>query len=372
MFLPLYLTKSLAFTDMQIGFLIGGCYGMGSILGGLLGGKLTSSWGPIKTQVASLSLTVPGYLLLAQADRFVTVALCLFGLSVVNEMIRPASVTATTLYCPSHLHKRAMGHNRLAVNLGTSIGGVWGGVLAGINYQLLFYANASTVFAALIATLICFKLREPETQKEKAETGNGESPWSDRSFLWFLFFTFLTAVVFFQLLSTFPKYLDEQRGVTEFYLGALMAINTLLIVILEMYLVQVVSKFSVLRVVAWGSLMSCVGFGLLPFCPDYWYICATVVVWTFGEMLAMPLSAAYVAARSSERSRGRYMGLYVTCYAAALVIGPLLGMAAYELDPDLVWYIALALGWIAFSGYWWLSVQDKTKSNIGDTDQHPD
>ena len=100
----------------------------------------------------SLTLTIPGYLILEQVDSFYTAALSLLYLSVAAECFRPASITATINYCEHEdQHTKSLAVNRLAVNLGMTVGPAVGGFLATINYSWLFYANA---FGALLA-LIC-------------------------------------------------------------------------------------------------------------------------------------------------------------------------------------------------------------------------
>ncbi len=362
MFLPLYLTKQLHFSNLQIGFLIGGCYGVGSIAGAMIGGRLTSQFGPIRLQIFSQAYAAIGFLLLVTANDFVTIGIGLFFLSIISEMVRPATITATTLYCPESLHKRAMGLVRLAANLGTAIGGAIGGMLAEINYDLLFYVNAGTVTCATVATYLFFGLREPAKKERALAEQSTRSPLTDLRFLAFLSLMFLTALVFFQLLSTFPKYLNDDLSLGELELGLLMAINTLIIVAIEMFLLQLVRNLNVLRVVAVGSLLSCLGFGLLPFGSGFWYVAFTVVVWTMGEMLAMPLAAAYVAGRSSEANRGRYMGMFVTGYSAALVVGPIAGMAIFHWNHNAVWYIATGIGVVVFVGFWVLSLTESEPS----------
>lgn len=364
MFLPLYLTKVMHFTDFQIGLLIGGCYGVGGIAGAMLGGKLTSMFGPIRIQAISLALTVPMFLVVSAAASFFQVAVSLFILSLVAEMVRPASVTATTLFCGQELHKKAMGHNRLAANLGTAIGGALGGVLAGISYSLLFFVNAGTVACALVALLAIFGLREPKNETNQSSDEISTSPFRDSTYLIFLLLTLLVAIVFFQLLSTYPKYLNEHVGINEFQLGILMAINTLIIVAVEMLLIHMVRNLSILKLVAWGSLFSCLGFGLLPFGTGFVFVALTVVIWTIGEMLAMPFAAVYVAGRSNNSNRGRYMGPYVTCYSTALIIAPIAGMWIYQNNPNLVWHLSLGIGVLTFVGF------NLMRFVTGDSEQH--
>jgi len=77
----------------------------------------------------------------------------------------------------------------------------------------------------------------------------------------------------------------------------------------------------------------------------------TVLVWTLGEMIALPLMNAVVADRSSAANRGRYMGMITMAFSIAFMSAPLLGTRVYaRFGPDALWYGAGALGiplWIA-------------------------
>ena len=75
-------------------------------------------------------------------------------------------------------------------------------------------------------------------------------------------------------------------------------------------------------------------------------VCAMAIV-TFGEMLTIPVSAAYIADLAPPHMRGRYMGANGLVWAAALVIGPGLGMKLFAIGPALLWLSCGVLGLLA-------------------------
>ena len=79
-----------------------------------------------------------------------------------------------------------------------------------------------------------------------------------------------------------------------------------------------------------GAALVAVGFGALAVCTHYWGIVATVVVWTFGEMILFPASAAYVSELAPRSRRGEYMGFYSMSFGLGFALGPWLGLATYE------------------------------------------
>ena len=71
------------------------------------------------------------------------------------------------------------------------------------------------------------------------------------------------------------------------------------------------------------------------------------VVWTFGEMIAIPASGAYAAAIAPPGRAGVYAGAYASTYSLALLIGPWAGTIALErFGGTVVWSGALVIGLI--------------------------
>jgi MFS family permease len=79
-----------------------------------------------------------------------------------------------------------------------------------------------------------------------------------------------------------------------------------------------------------------------------WSVAATVVIWTFGEMILFPSSSAYVADLAPAEKRGVYMGLYVMTFSIAFMIGPWVGVAILErFGATALWGGALVCGCLA-------------------------
>jgi MFS family permease len=70
----------------------------------------------------------------------------------------------------------------------------------------------------------------------------------------------------------------------------------------------------------------------------------TVAIWTFGEMLSMPLVTALIAGRADDSNRGRYMGLFSFVFSLAFIVAPAGGTAIYDrFGGDAVWYVCCGL-----------------------------
>ncbi|MEJ7912814.1 MAG: MFS transporter, partial [Chitinophagaceae bacterium] len=129
-------------------------FGAGAFLGGYLGGRLTDRYGFFRVQVGSLFMNGVLFVILGYMEGGLQIGLCVFALSTLGESFRPANAAAIGAYSDNHNRTRCYSLNRLAINLGWAIGPAVGGLLASINYSLLFWVDGATcVLAALLLYL---------------------------------------------------------------------------------------------------------------------------------------------------------------------------------------------------------------------------
>ncbi|MEL6852753.1 MAG: MFS transporter, partial [Bacteroidota bacterium] len=236
-FLTVYLTEQLGFSLSKTG-LIMSFYGLGSICGAYMGGKLTDRFGPFNVQFTSLFLSGLMFLVLMQLDTVQEFCVGIFFTSMIMDAFRPANMAAIGFYAPPELHTRAVALNRFAINLGFAMGPAMGGVLAGaLGFGALFIFNAGAyVLAALVFRLT---LRPPDRgaipkDADGAPIAASTSPWQDYTFIKFVLCHFLGIFAFMQLFSTLPVYLKSTLGWGEDMIGYLIGLNGLLIVVIEM------------------------------------------------------------------------------------------------------------------------------------------
>lgn len=343
-FLTLYLTSKIGMSVAEAGQMLS-LYGLGSMGGAFLGGWLTDRWGPMRVQRWSLLGSAVSLLVLGNMTEKLWIAVLLFVTAVIAESLRPANSTAMAQVCrPEHL-ARGYGLNRLAINLGVAIGPALGGFLARIDYQLLFVVDGITCFIAgvLLWWLLELKPRSSEVE-ETPLTVADRLPWHDRIYLWLLLLLLICGIVFSQLFNAWPIYLREAYQLTEDRIGLLMAMNAILVVVIEMPLLHRLQGLMPLRVIAVGAMLLLAGFGLIPFGAGFAFAAFTVFIWSMGEILQFPMIASYVASRANSRTRGKYMGLFTFAFSTAFVIGPLLGTWLYDhVGEDALWYLCLAL-----------------------------
>ncbi len=346
-FLGLYLTTKLGFSVVAAGRVLS-LYGVGSLAGVWLGGYLADRIGPLRVQVASLLGTGAGFLILGRLQGRAAIGVAVLGLSVVADSFRPAMFTAVARYSAPAARTRSLALVRLAVNLGMSIGPALGGLLAVRHYWLLFVVDAATCWAA--AAMLWGAVRVAPAPPEPA-AGRGTrlpSPWRDRPFLGFLLISLLMGVVFFQVMSTLPLYFREVYGFPEDTIGFLLGLNPIVIVCVEMVLVRAIERFDHLVVAGLGCLALGAGFGLMPLGSGRLFAALTVLVWTVGEMLTLPMANSIAATRVPAGS-GRYLGAYFLAFSGSFILAPAVGTAVYErFGPGALWFGVAGAGVVLF------------------------
>ncbi|MHC4375220.1 MAG: MFS transporter [Planctomycetota bacterium] len=356
-FLTIYATTRLGASAAQAGLLLG-AYGVGSLIGNGAGGWLTDRIGQLRVQAGSLAFAGAMFFGLGQLTDLVWLGLGLFLTAAVGEMHRPANNAAIATYCPESDHPRAYALHRLAINAGVTIGPALGGQLAAIEYSWLFPCNG--LFLASSAVLLLARGRgwQP-AESATADVSDEEhqprvrSPLEDRPLLAAIFFSFLSSLVFFQLMSTLPLYMNEQWGLGEDVIGLLFAVNTVTIILVELPLTSRLQRRSALRMVAVGTGFVGVGFGLMPFGAGVAWAAVSILVWTVGEILMAPFLVSFIASRAHPSQRGRAMGLLGMSFGGAHALGPAIGTWAYgAIGPNAPWYGAWLLGGLACAGFW--------------------
>jgi MFS family permease len=365
--MTLYLTSQKDYTVAEAGQMIS-IYGLGALCGALLGGWLTDKIGSMKVQLFSLILSGMGYIILGYAEEGFQIAGLLFVIAIVSEAFRPANGTAIAEVCPPEIRARAYALNRLAVNVGVTIGPAIGGFLATISYMYLFWIDGMTCLSAAIILWFFLDKFKPITSKPENEKSTViKSPWKDKIYIFLLLLLLLMGFAFVQIFNTWPLYLKSVYSLLENKIGLLLALNALMVAFIEMPLIHNLEKFNLIKIMGLGGFLLLFGFSLLPLGSTFLFAAVSVVVWTTGEMFVFPFMAGFISNRANDNNRGKYMGMFTFTFALALVIGPALGTWIYDTySPTFLWYgvgLTGVLIWLGFVILYWL-LKNEEKTNI--------
>ncbi len=356
-FLSLYLTNYLGYSLNQVGWILS-FYGFGSVAGVFIGGKLADRTGYYKVLYFSLIGTAIVFFVLQFITSFYALCAGIFALTLVADTFRPAVWVALDDYSDAENRTRSVTLIRLAINLGFSMGPALGGlIIMYLNYKSLFLVDGITCLIASVIIIVFLRQKSQVKKGEDKKNAPKLSPYSDVEYLIFWFAMFLIGFTFMQLFSTLPLYYSQVLGLEEGSIGLLLAMNGMLIFILEMPLVNALdkSKLESLKIVIGGCFLLALSFFVLNIAPWIGMAVIGVIFMTFGEMLGFPFSNAYALDRSKKGNQGSYMALYSMSFSVAHILGPNVGMQFSEkFGFGSTWYLMGAICIIACAILYWL------------------
>ncbi|MCO6497927.1 MAG: MFS transporter [Chitinophagaceae bacterium] len=349
-FLGIYLKEVLGFSIKEAGFVLS-CYGLGSMTGSVVGGKLTDKFGHFKIQVSSLFLSVPFFIILSFLKSLAAISAGIFLLSTIVEIFRPANSVSISFYAKPQNLTRAFSLNRMALNLGFSTGPAIGGLLAAVSYQLLFYGNAFTVLVAGVVLYLYFHKNRGGGHRVYEESSEGPSPWRDRDFMIFNILCVIFNLGFFQLISTMPMYYKDVFSLSNEQIGLLMGFNGLVVFTLEMVTVSFLErKFTISQTIISGILIASSSFVILAYAHSLLMLYIAMFMFSFAEIFTMPFITTVVINRAGKGRRGDYMGANSLSYSTAFILVPLMStMVAQHFTYRTLWIsIFIITGLTAF------------------------
>ena len=326
-FLSLYLNKSLGFSFENIGWILS-FWGLGSVVGTWLGGKLTDKIGYYKVMFASLMLTGIFFVLLQYITSFIGFCAGIFTVMLVADIFRPAMFVALSAYSKPENKTRSVTLIRLAINLGFSAGPAVGGlIITGIGYQGLFWVDGVT---CVLAAFLLLQVLHPKKAKvlDEVKVENPVSVYSDKVFWVFFIAMFIFGFVFMQYFSTMPLYYKDISLLTELEIGLLMGFNGFFIFVFEMPLINwlVNSKKSKLKLIALGLFLVSLSFLVLNVTSWLGILIVGMLLMTIGEMIAFPFSNAFAIDRGKKGNQGEYMAMYAMSFSLASIFSHNTGM----------------------------------------------
>lgn len=359
-FFALYITMKFQVGMTEVGLLFA-LFSVTDMIGNMIGGALTDFLGR-KTMII-LGLIISALTSLGMG--FVNQLEWFYVMGAVSGLFAtaagPAHEAMLIDILPEKKRSEGFGVMRVAMNLSVAIGPAIGGFLASRSYLILFIADTVT---SLITALIVYLVVEesmPVEQKAKDKKGFKDTfigygdVLKDRKFMWFVVISTIATLVYSQMYSTLSVFLRDVHGVPESGYGWLMTLNAGMVVLFQFMITRRVSKRPPMLILALGSLLYVIGFGMYGFVDVYLLFMLAMVIITVGEMVIIPVAQAYVGNAAPEDMRGRYSGVMGFSWMIPWMIGPLLaGLIMDNGDPNWVWYGSAILGLIATLGFLWL------------------
>jgi predicted MFS family arabinose efflux permease len=325
-FMSMYITQSMHRSLTDAGLIIT-LFGVGSVLGSASGGYFIDKLGFRPVQIFTSLVGGILFMVFGHINHFPTLCAMTVVLSFVAEAFRPANFAAIATYSTPEKLTRSYSLNRLATNIGWGLGISIAGVLAAINYHLLFWVEGGTyILVSILITLLLPKAR----QQKKAITNpddsiKSSSPWRDPFLLRFIICSIIYITCFMLMFRLVPVYWKEVLKIPEWMIGLFLGLNGLIIAAFEMVMVRRwENKRPNMHYIILGALATACGYLFLitPGIPPLIIATGTVILISTGEMLAFPFINTVIMSRANEKNRGKYAASYALSWSVAQISGP--------------------------------------------------
>ena len=349
-FLSLYLNKNLGFSLANVGWILS-FWGLGSVLGTWLGGKLKDKIGYYKVMFSSLLISGIFFILLQTLSTFESFCLGILLTMLAADAFRPAMFVALNAYSKPENKTRSVTLIRLAINLGFSAGPAIGGmIITGMGYYALFWVDGIT---CILASLVLVFVLHPKKVKEldNVIVEKPVSVYKDKAFWIFFIGMFIFGFTFMQYFSTMPLYYKDIRNLSEFEIGILIGFNGFFIFVFEMPLIHWLEnlKKDKIKLVALGLFLVSLSFVILLTTSWIGVLFVGIILMTIGEMIAFPFSNAFAMERGKKGNQGEYMAMYAISFSLASIFSHNSGM-------QMISFVGYELTWLFMTIFAFLGV----------------
>ena len=327
-----------------------------SFLAGPVADRLGRKW----VMVISLLGNGLGYLALSRAETFGAFALVMGMQGAFNPLYRVGGDAMTADLIVPEKRIEAYSLLRMSNNLGIAIGPAIGGWVAASSYEIAFYCAAAGLFTyGLILWAMARETLPVGDGPKPREAFGGYGPvLRHGQFVRFVLSfipTSMCAAMVWVLLSVYTK---QNYGLSERLYGFIPVTNALMVVFLQYFVTYFARRRAPLWMVTLGAALYALGSGSVAWMTGFWGFWLSMVIMTFGELIAVPTSSTYVANLAPTDKRGRYMGLYGLTWTVASMFGPLLGGQLSDLfAPQFIWYGAGTIGLVSVLAFGLMALQ---------------
>ncbi len=349
----LYLTGRLGIGPAEAALMVS-VLGAGSFFSQLSGGELADRFGRRPVMLLSFFIAPVAMLTLGVARETWVIVVAMFALGFFMDLYRPAMSAAVVDLVPPEKRTRAFGYIYWAINLGAALAPIAAGLMANIDFFLLFVGDAITtaVFGIIVLRRI------PETRPARATVDVAPRPHSragqvarEPMLLVFALFALMFGMIYAQSNVTLPVAMADS-GLPPSDYGLAIAVNGALIVLITLQAVRYVERMPRFLGMAIAAVLVGVGFGLTELADTLPLYALTVVIWTVGEIVGAAIAPVIVSEMSPPDMRGLYQGIFGSAWGLAFFIGPALGGFIYgRLGSEALWAGTFVLGLFLFVGY---------------------
>ena len=318
-----------------------------AVFGMLLGGHLSERWGRRPVLILGELIGTAFLMLMAVAyftdwgplAVYFSYAIVKFG----TNLALPANDSTIIDVTPVEDRKYVYTVNYWMINVALGTGALLGGFLYGTHFGGVILGGAIAMVFVLLVTVLLVAETKPESasaQPSAKPTGMSQFVQGyrvvlvDSTFRRLIIAATLMLVLEGQLSTTIGIRLSNDFPVQYVFpfgdvngvqmLGVLRAVNTVLVVLLALYINTLLRRMADRVRLYTGVSLYAGGFAVLAVSSDATVLLLACVVLTIGELMDIPVRQALLAELAPEEGRPRYMAAYYLNIRFAQVINSLL------------------------------------------------
>ncbi|MBP6867588.1 MAG: MFS transporter [Bacteroidales bacterium] len=256
-------------------------------------------------------------------------------------------------------------------------------VLKKESYSYVFWMAAAAGVVLLLINI--FLYREPIRAREKVPFSKIFEDialvFRDWKFILMILIYSGFWIMYFQMYGTVLWYVNEYMDMTpvnnavngliswmtqkpsawEFDVEHVTVLNAGVIILLQLFVSRIVSRFKALPTIITGIGLGTAGMAILACSSHAWVFIAGCIVFTLGEMTAHPKFNSFVGLIAPSGKKAIYMGYSFFCSVIGSFVGGFVGAPLYShfVDkmgrPDLLWLIFSCVGILSMAGLIWFN-----------------
>lgn len=347
-FLSLYFVNELYLDISQTGLALS-CFGLGTIIGGILAGKLCDSFSPKPIFISSLLIQAIAYFFLVHITTFPWLALDLFILGIGSYGFITSNYVRTLKFCKKEERLKAINMLDIVSNLGLATSGMMISIIGTQQLPTLFLLSSMLLCSVAI---YFFYLNENISYASHAKSTEDTVP-SSINFkirIYTLSCLFFIGLIISQINSTYPLFLQTsfpQMGTSSF--SFLFTLNAILIVLFQAPLVNSLGNTNKILLIGIGAFLLSLGVFLLNFTFFFAIAVLSCLITTGGEIIFFSIAQLICYEKSAENKKGLGLGTYRMVYAGSRIVGPTVGSLIYQqFNSQSLWLICFLIGVLCF------------------------
>ena len=309
-FLALYLSNTHGIHPIWIGVTIG-LSPLTGTLGGFIGGHFSDRYGRKKVILWTIfvwGLVYFGFSLATNIGTFMVLN-ALNGLC--RSFFEPSSQAMMADLTSVDKRKRVFSLRYTAINIGASLGPLLGVYVAQFSTSLPFLLTGMMYLlygVTLFIMLNRYSITHTIPVHQLPMLDSLIVIWRDKTLLLFIIGGILVNVGYSQIDSNLPQYIQNSfsEGVALF--AKLIALNAILVIILQVPLSLISEKWPVLRVMILGSVLFAVGFASFGYVTTIIGLMIAMAVVTIGEIFIFPSTSVFIDQIAPDNRKGTYFG----------------------------------------------------------------